>query len=165
MPPVQPIDHPNLPVAPTILAQDLPNISAQTYGNPLSGLGLPSPGNGLGTGIGPGKGPGVGPGFDGGSGGEAYRPGGGVIAPIATFKPEPEYSEEARKAKWSGTVSLQIIVDATGAPKDIRVTKPLGMGLDQKAVEAVMKWRFKPGTKDGKPVPVIATIEVTFRLL
>jgi protein TonB len=165
MPPVQPIDQPKLSLNPTILAPDLPNISSQTYGDPLGAVGLPSSGLGPGSGIGPGKGPGFGPGDRGGFGGDVYRPGGGVTAPIALIKPEPEYSEEARKSKWQGSVTLQIVVDEAGFPKNIQVTKPLGMGLDEKAKEAVMKWRFKPGMKDGKPVPVIATIEVNFRLL
>jgi TonB family protein len=80
-------------------------------------------------------------------------------------KVEPEYSEEARKAKWQGTVELQIVVDEHGVPKEMRVTRALGLGLDQKALEAVAKWRFKPGMRDGKPVPVIATVQVNFRLL
>jgi TonB family protein len=80
-------------------------------------------------------------------------------------KVEPEYSEEARKAKWQGTVVLELVVDANGHPRDLRVMRALGLGLDQKAIEAVEKWTFKPGMKDGKPVPVIATIEVNFRLL
>ena len=80
-------------------------------------------------------------------------------------KVEPEYSEEARKAKWQGTVVLTLVVDEHGLPKDMKVTRSLGLGLDQKAIEAVSKWRFKPGMKDGKAVPVIATIEVNFRLL
>jgi len=80
-------------------------------------------------------------------------------------KVEPEYSEEARRAKWQGTVVLSVIVDELGRPRNIRVFHSLGLGLDQKAVDAVSQWRFKPGRKDGKPVPVIATIEVNFRLL
>jgi periplasmic protein TonB len=164
-PPVQAVDQPKLPMTPTILAPDVPNLIAQNYGDPLSRLGIPSSGSGIGIGIGPGKGPGVGPGSGGGTGGGAYKPGGGVSAPVALFRPEPEYSEEARKAKWQGSAMLQLIVDQNGAPQNIQVTKSLGMGLDQKAIEAVMRWRFKPGMKDGKPVPVIATIEVNFRLL
>jgi TonB family protein len=118
------------------------------------------PGNGIGS----GKGPGVGPGSGGGFGGGAYRIGGGVSAPIPIVKPEPEYSEEARAAKWQGAVLLQLVIDENGIPKDIRIVRSLGMGLDQKAIEAVQQWRFKPGLKDGNPVPVSANIEVNFRL-
>lgn len=94
----------------------------------------------------------------------AYRIGGEVSAPSLTSRAEPDYPEEARKAKYSGTVLLSIIVDAQGVPQDIKVVRPLGLGLDQKAVEAVAKWRFKPGMKAGKPVPVHAQVEVAFRL-
>ena len=80
-------------------------------------------------------------------------------------KVEPEYSEEARKAKFQGAVLLSIVVDAEGRPQNIRVIRPLGMGLDEKAIEAVSKWRFRPGYKDGKAVPVQANVEVNFRLL
>jgi TonB family protein len=98
-------------------------------------------------------------------GGGAYRIGGGVSQPTLLVKVEPEYSEEARKAKFQGAVVLQIIVDEKGNPRDIKVIRPLGLGLDQKAIEAVEKWKFSPGKKDGKAVPVIAQIEVNFRLL
>jgi protein TonB len=91
--------------------------------------------------------------------------GGGVSAPAVIYKVDPEYSEEARKAKYSGTVLLSVIVDTEGNARDIRVAKSLGMGLDEKAVEAVMQWRFKPGLKGGQPVNVRAQIEVNFRLL
>jgi periplasmic protein TonB len=173
-PRVDPPPDPKLPVLPTIVAdQPLPNIQANNYGDPLSKLGQLSNGVGSGGGIGNGKGGGVGPGTGvgfgsgegGGFGGGAYRIGGGVSAPIPIFQPEPEYSEEARKAKWQGTVMLSLVVDETGKAVGIKVTKSLGLGLDEKAIEAVQKWRFKPGTKDGKPVPVIASVEVNFRLL
>ncbi len=139
----------------------------------LSKLGVPSNGTGIGGGIGTGsgggvgsgRGPGVGPGSGGGFGGGAYKIGGGVSQPTLISKVEPEYSEEARKAKWQGTVELQIVVDEHGNPKEMRVTRALGLGLDQKAMEAVAKWRFRPGLRDGKPVPVIATVQVNFRLL
>ena len=88
-----------------------------------------------------------------------------MSAPTLVAKFEPEYSEEARKAKYSGTVLLSIVVDAEGHARDIHVVKSLGMGLDEKAMEAVAKWKFKPGTKDGKAVNVRAQIEVNFRLL
>jgi TonB family protein len=139
----------------------------------LSKLGIPSNGigsgggigSGSGGGVGSGKGAGVGPGSGGGFGGGAFRIGGGVSAPSVLSKVEPEYSEEARKAKWQGTVVLSLVVDDQGRPQNLKVLRSLGLGLDQKAIEAVEKWRFKPGMKDGKPVPVMATIEVNFRLL
>jgi protein TonB len=165
VPPIRPKDDPKLAMNPTIAAPELPNIQSNNFGNPLAGLGIPSAGNGIGTGIGSGRGPGVGPGSVGGFGGGAYKIGGGVSAPVPVFRPEPEYSEEARKAKWQGAVMLQLVVDENGLPQDIKVVRSLGLGLDQKAIEAVQKWRFKPGLKDGKPVPVSANIEVNFRLL
>jgi len=81
------------------------------------------------------------------------------------LKVEPEYSDEARRIKLSGKVLLKIIVDAKGVPSEIRVVQPLGFGLDEKAKEAVQNWRFRPGMKDGKAVPVEAVVEVSFRLL
>ncbi len=163
-----------LPMTPTIVSDvPIPNIDALNYGDTLSKLGVPSNGTGIGGGIGTGsgggvgsgRGPGVGPGSGGGFGGGAYKIGGGVSQPLLISKVEPEYSEEARKAKWQGTVEMQIVVDEHGMPKEMKVTRALGLGLDQKALEAVAKWRFKPGMKDGKPVPVIATVQVNFRLL
>ncbi len=173
-PRVDPIPDPKLPMIPTVIApEDVPNIQANNYGDPLSRLGIPSNGvgfgggigSGSGGGVGSGKGAGVGPGSGGGFGGGAYRIGGGVSAPSVLSKVEPEYSEEARKAKWQGTVILALVVDDQGRPQNLKVLRSLGLGLDQKAIEAVEKWRFKPGMKDGKPVPVQATIEVNFRLL
>jgi len=173
-PRVDPLPNPKLPMTPTIIApDDVPNIQANNYGDPLSHLGIPSNGigsgggigSGSGGGVGSGKGAGVGPGTGGGFGGGAFRIGGGVSAPSVLSKVEPEYSEEARKAKWQGTVVLSLVVDDQGRPQNLKVLRSLGLGLDQKAIEAVEKWRFKPGMKDGKPVPVMATIEVNFRLL
>lgn len=172
-PRVDPLDNPKLPMPPTIVAPELPTLTAQNMGDPLSRMNVSSNGLGIGGGIGsgsgggvgPGRGPGVGPGSGGGFGGGAYRIGGGVSQPTLIAKVEPEYSEEARKAKWQGVVALQIIVDESGNPTNIKVIRSLGLGLDQKAIEAVMKWRFRPGMKDGKPVPVFANVEVNFRLL
>jgi TonB family protein len=168
--------NPKLTMDPTIVAPpdvNLPNVNMTQYGDPLSKYGIPSNGpgsgggigSGSGGGVGSGRGPGFGPGEGGGYGGGAYRIGGGVSAPSVVFKVEPEYSEEARKAKFQGSVLLSIIVDPSGKPRDVRVIRTCGLGLDEKAVEAVMKWRFRPGLKDGKPVPVAATVEVNFRLL
>jgi len=121
-------------------------------------------GSGSGGGIGSGNGAGLGPGEGGGVGGGYYSVGGGVSAPIPIYKPEPAYSEEARKAKYQGTVVLWIVVDAAGAVTDCKVVKPLGLGLDEKAVETVRTWKFKPALKNGTPVPVRVMVEVSFRL-
>ncbi len=168
--------NPKLTMEPTIIAPPdtpLPNINAKNYGDPFGKNGPLSNGPGFGGGIGsgsgggvgPGKGGGVGPGEGGGFGGGAFKVGGGVSAPSLLQKVEPEYSEEARKAKYLGTVVLAVVVTPEGTASQIRVQQSLGLGLDEKAIEAVKKWRFRPGMKDGRPVPVAATIEVNFRLL
>ena len=97
--------------------------------------------------------------------GGAYRVGGSVSQPKLTQKVEPNYSEEARAAKYSASVLVQLVVGADGLPHDIRVVRPAGLGLDDQAVQAVGKWQFQPGEKDGNPVSVYATVEVNFRLL
>jgi TonB family protein len=97
--------------------------------------------------------------------GGAYKPGNGVTEPKVLQRVEPAYSEEARKAKWQGTVIVSLVVDEKGNATNVTVVKPLGLGLDEKAIEALKKWVFAPGTKDGKPVPVMAQIEITFNLL
>jgi TonB family protein len=149
-----------------VSAVDLPTVNSPNYGNPLSGvIGPPGLGLGKGSGIGNGEGPGVGPGKGGGFGDGVYSIGGGVTAPTVVSKVEPEYSEEARKAKYQGEVWLQVVVDENGVPQDIKVTRKLGLGLDEKAIEAVKKWRFKAGMKDGKAVAVRATIAVSFHIL
>jgi TonB family protein len=177
-PPMAVVNNPNpkLVMEPTIIVQpdaQLPQINMAQYGDPLAKAGPPSngpgSGGGIGTGsgggVGPGRGGGFGPGEGGGVGGGVFRVGGGVTAPTLLFKVEPEYSEEARKAKYQGTVVLYVEVDASGKARNLRVIRSLGLGLDEKAIEAVNKWKFKPGYKDGKAVTVAATIEVNFRLL
>jgi periplasmic protein TonB len=169
-------EQPKLIMEPTIIAQadaPLPNVNLSVLGDPLGKIGPPSNGTGSGAGIGSGKGggvgsgegPGVGPGKGGGFGGGVYRIGGGVSAPVLLHKVEPEYSEEARKAKFQGTVVLYVVVDDKGTPQQLKVVRPLGLGLDEKAIEAVQKWKFRPGYLNGKAVSVAATIEVNFRLL
>jgi TonB family protein len=86
-------------------------------------------------------------------------------SPRLLYKVEPAYSEEARKAKWQGTATLSVEVDASGRVTNVDVIRKLGLGLDEKAVEAVKQWQFSPGVKDGKPVAVQAQVEVSFRLL
>src|SRR5947208_5682450 len=88
----------------------------------------------------------------------------GVTAPKLIYKIDPEYTEEARAAKISGTVILNVVIDESGIADSIKVTRSLDEGLDQKAIEVVRRWRFVPGMKDGKAVRLNATIEVNFRL-
>jgi TonB family protein len=95
----------------------------------------------------------------------AFSPGSGITNPRAIYTPQPQYTEEARNAKWQGSVMLSVVVDETGTPRQIKVTQALGLGLDEKAIEAVSQWKFQPGTKNGVPVQVQSQIEVTFRLL
>jgi len=111
-------------------------------------------GDGKGTGLGVGDGAGVGAGKDLGYGGSPSQPRIGVTAPRAIYDPEPEYSEEARKVKHQGIVVLSLVVlsllvDAEGHTRDIHVARSLGMGLDEKAIDAVKKWKFTPGTSNG----------------
>lgn len=170
-------EHPKLAVDPTIVIPpqvhltqpNLPNLGdplSHVPSGPLSngtgsGGGI---GSGNGGGVGSGEGPGFGPGHGGGTGGGAFRVGGGVSAPKAIYAPDPEYSEEARKAKYSGTCMLWLVVGPDGKPRDIKVARTLGLGLDEKAIEAVKNWRFEPALKDGKPVAVQINVEVSFRL-
>ena len=96
--------------------------------------------------------------------GEVYRPGNGVTLPVVIAKADPEYSEEARIARLAGTVRVSLVVGEDGTVRDVRTAASLGLGLDEKAIDAVRKWHFKPGLKDGMPVPVGVTIEINFRL-
>jgi TonB family protein len=82
----------------------------------------------------------------------------------AIFEPDAEYTDEARKAKLQGSCTLEFAVGEDGLARDIHVTRALGDGLDEKAVEALQRWRFEPATKDGKPVPTRTSVEMTFRL-
>jgi TonB family protein len=169
-------DHPKLAVDPTIVIPpqvQLAQSSLPVLGDPLSHVPAPPSngtgygggiGSGSGGGVGSGSGPGFGPGEGGGTGGGVFRVGGGVSAPRAVFSPDPEYSEEARKAKYQGTCVLWLVVGPDGRPRDIRVSRTLGLGLDEKAIEAVKQWKFEPAMKDGRPVAVQINVEVTFHL-
>jgi protein TonB len=159
-PTVHPVAEPVLPTPASVLGPPAPPpvLTAQ-LGLPSGVVGPASNGSGSGGGIGTGHGGGMG----GGNG--AYRVGGGVSAPVATFQPDPEYSEEARKAKYQGEVWLTVIVGTDGRAHDIRVSRSLGLGLDEKAIESVKTWRFEPGKKDGVPVAVQISVEVAFHLL
>jgi periplasmic protein TonB len=170
-------DNPKLTAEPTVVIPPQVKLAMNTLpnlGDPLSHIpsGPPSNGTGAGGGIGSGngggvgsgEGPGFGPGRGGGTGGGVFHVGGGVSAPRELFAPEPEYSEEARKAKYQGVCVLYVEVGPDGHTRNIHVARSLGLGLDEKAIEAVKNWRFEPALKDGKPVTVAVNIEVTFHL-
>jgi len=166
-PPLVTIEHPALVLIASLSAPpDAWAAPTSAIGNPLGVFGGGS-GTGDHGGVGSGDG-GPGTGTRGsGPGGDAsaYSVGRGITAPSVLSRVDPEYSEEARKAKYSGAVMLSIVVNTDGRADSIKVIKSLGMGLDEKAIEAVQRWRFRPGTKDGAPVRVRAQIEVNFRLL
>jgi protein TonB len=162
--------EPTLVGTPQIMAV-LPNIA---IGDPNGVAEPPSNGpgknGGIGTGANGGVGPGDGPGGPGdgvccGVGGGQPRIVGKTTEPVLLVKVDPEYSDEARRAKVQGIVVLHIDVDTHGLPKNIKVVHGLGLDLDQRAVDAVAKWRFRAGTINGKPAVTSAVVEVTFRLL
>jgi TonB family protein len=123
-------------------------------------------GTGRGTGVGSGTGSGLGPGSGGGSGGGEYRPGNGVTSPEILFEKRPEYTSDAMRAKVQGVVEVEALVNPDGTVGRVQIIRSLDdrFGLDQKAIEAVRLWRFRPGMRQGKPVPVLVTIELTFTL-
>ncbi len=127
-------------------------------------VGPQSFGNGSGTGLGSGNGSGIGPGSGGNTGGGPRRIGGGVSAPVLIYSVEPEFSEEARKAKVAGNVLVNLWVDQQGHPSHVRVLRGVGLGLDEKAMEAVRQYRFKPAMENGKPVLVELNVEVNFQI-
>lgn len=172
------VEHPKLAIEPAINVQNdlhlpdnpaLPNIGMKNSANVRlasegtgSGGGM---GSGRGGGMGSGRGNGYGPGSGGNTGGSVYRLGGGDTKPVLVYSVDPEFSDEARRNKYQGICLITLIVDAQGNPQSPRVVRPLGMGLDEKALEAVRKYKFKPALKGGHtPVPTQITIEVNFRL-
>ena len=165
-PKASPMERPKIAVVPSIDVQQslkmpsaLPNIGMANA--PDVGVSM---GNGSGSGIGSGNGNGMGPGSGGNTGGGVRQVGGGVSAPVEIYRVEPEFSEEARRAKLSGDVLVNLWVDRTGHVTHVSVLKGLGMGLDEKAVEAVKQFRFKPAMEDGKPVTVEMNIVVEFQI-
>ena len=169
--------QPKLVADPSLLGPPdlkVPSPPMQNYGEPLAKLltdsGGPGGGGGIGTGegggIGSGSGGGLGPGSGGGTGGGPFRSGtGGLSLAACLYCPEPKYSDEARKAKYQGSVLLDVLVSADGRPLEIRVVKSPGLGLEEKALEAVREWRFKPSLgRDGKPVTAWVIVEANFHL-
>jgi len=172
-PPVMTVQetHPLIEMPPTVQAAvdtQIPAINLQ-FGSPAGvagpASGGPGRGNGLGSGdglsVGDGKGPGEGDGGDGING----LHGKNVTQPVLLTRKDPEYSDEARKAKFQGMVELSIVVNATGQVTNVQVLRGVGLGLDEKAIEAVRQWKFRAATVDGKPVSTRAVVEVNFRLL
>jgi periplasmic protein TonB len=176
-PAVKPPENPRLAMMPTILAPPdlkLPSPNMPNWGDPLSKVINDSSGPGSGAGIGSGSGGGVGSGSGGGVGpGEGWGAGGGAPSagtggygiPACLYCPNPQFSDEAVKAKYQGTVTLVAIITPDGRATDIHVVKGLGLGLDEKAIEAVRQWRFRPATgPDGRPAAVRQIIEAVFHL-
>jgi periplasmic protein TonB len=170
------INQPKLAQEPTVVMPDikipdasnmpdlgLPQSSQVAFGSQGSGSGSGF-GSGSGGGIGSGRGNGIGPGEGGGYGGGVMHIGGGVAAPVLIYSPDPEFSDEARRAKYQGICIVGLVVDATGNPQNVHVVRALGMGLDEKAIEAVRQYKFKPAIYKGHPVAVVINIEVNFRI-
>jgi protein TonB len=165
-PKAPPLMEAKIHVEPTIevqedvkMASNIPQIGVAS--SPVVGMSM---GNGSGTGLGSGNGSGLGPGSGGNTGGGPRRIGGGVSAPVLIYSVDPEFSEEARKAKAAGNVLVTLWVDEKGNPTHVRVLRGFGMGLDEKAVAAVKQYRFKPSMENGKPVTVQMNIDVTFQI-
>lgn len=170
-------EHIQTPIPPTLIGD--PNLSTPrpnfaNWGDPSSEFDNPSSGPGTHNGIGDGNDRGIGNG-EGDSLGNGTRSGVGVTLgcpgcagagmPVCIYCPRADYTEEAVKAKYQGSVILAAIVSPDGRASDIHVSKGLGLGLDEKAVEAVHNWRFKPALgPDGKPVAMEVSIEVVFHL-
>jgi len=165
---------PLLVIEPTLVMPpdvQLPMVNLAQFGDPVGVNGPPSNGRGTRGGIGDGSeggvgnhtGPGYGQNDGGGVTGSSAT--GRLSAPVVLYKVDPEFSEEARKAKYQGTVVLTIEVGEDGRPHRFHILQGLGLGLDEKAVEAVSHWKFRPAMRNGRPVPAPATIEVNFRLL
>jgi len=165
----EPLPAMNLPVVNMAAAeQQLPGaILSETPVSESQGSGTGGgAGTGTGSGSGPGTGSGLGPGYGGGTGGGAFRPGAGITLPRVLREVKPQYTADAMRAKVQGSVWLECIVMPDGSVGEVKVTKSLDpiFGLDQEAIKAARNWRFSPGMRQGQPVPVIITIELTFTL-
>lgn len=161
-----PLEQPKIEIEPAVevqhdvkMASVLPNIGMPN--SPLVGTSL---GDGRGTGLGSGDGTGIGPGSGGNIGGGPKRIGGGISAPVLVYSVKPEFSDQARKIKISGNVLVNLWVDEKGNPSHVRVLRGIGMGLDEKAVDAVKQYRFKPALENGRPVLVELNVDVTFQI-
>jgi periplasmic protein TonB len=157
--PTEVVEIPDNNILPNFGVASSPQVALASQGRG-SGSGF---GQGLGGGIGAGRGSGAGPGI-GGYGGGLMSVGGGVSAPQVIHSVEPEFTDDARKANYQGNASIKLIVDSQGNPQDVRLVSHLGMGLDQKAIEAVNQYKFKPAMYQGHSVSVQIVIDVDFHL-
>jgi TonB family protein len=160
-------------------AEDATNVRVPPKGNPTNQSSPPFTGGEIRNGggdsrpllptppplLGSSNGPTLVPGSGGGADGRVYSVGDGVTPPSIISKVEPEYSEAGRAAKLNGSVTLSLVVNTDGTAEDIRIVKSLGMGLDEKAIEALQRWRFKPGMNNGVPVKVRMQVDFSFRML
>jgi protein TonB len=167
------IDRPKLAIEPTELVKMPDNSSLPSLGVTQSQqIALASQGKGggsgfgqgIGGGIGAGRGIGAGPGSGGGYGGGLMSVGGGVSAPQLIHSVEPEFTDDARRANYQGSVSIKLIVDSQGNPQDVRLASHLGMGLEEKAIEAVRQYKFRAAMYQGHPVSVQIIMDVDFHL-
>ena len=138
----------------------LPNTGSRGAG---SGTGA---GSGDGGGDGPGTGDGLGPGRDRGTGGKFYGPGAGVTLPVELRKGSPQYTAEAVRARAQGSIIVECVVQPSGTCSDFRVKRSMNpaFGLEAEAIKAAAQWRFRPGMRDGQPVPVLVSIEIVFAI-
>ena len=165
-PKAPPLEPPKIAIQPTIevqkdvkMASSIPQLGVAN--SPIIGMSM---GNGSGTGMGAGNGSGLGPGSGGNTGGGPRRIGGGVSAPVLIYSVEPEFSEEARKAKIAGNVLVNLWVNTSGLPEHVHVIRGVGMGLDEKAIEAVKQYKFRPAMENSRPVLVELNVEVNFQI-
>jgi protein TonB len=144
------------------MVSNLPTPATPSLGSGVGG----GAGTGKGTGAGSGTGSGLGEGFGGGTGGGVYRPGNGVESPTVLHEEKPLYTAGAMRAKVQGVVEVEAVVMPDGTVGQVQIVRSLDdrFGLDEKAIEAVKRWRFRPGTRQGKPVAVLVNIELTFTL-
>jgi periplasmic protein TonB len=164
-PPPAALDIPAMAMADSSLKVlgSLEGVSGSLSQGPGSGGGS---GTGTGTGIGPGTGSGLGPGWGGGTGGGPFRPGSGIDLPEVRREVKPQYTADAMRAKIQGTVILECVVLPDGTVGQVSILKSLDpvFGLDQEAIKAAKQWLFRPGRKQGQPVAVLVSIELTFTL-
>ncbi len=160
-------NHPLLTVQTALLQPTELNISDLAIGDPSSSSLIPSNGSGPGLlGIGTVAGPGIGDRLGGAGVGERKSPAPRITrAPELLHKEEPEYSEEARKARFQGVVVLAVDIGLDGKPTNIRVVRGAGLGLDERAIEAVRRWLFRPALSGSRPTVAPALVEVAFHLL